>query len=612
MVRYTDRLSRRKFIGAGSAAGIGLLAGCSGDGSTETDGTGENDGTTNETSSGDSGLVEPRFDYSRGRPATEIQMNPFSPANYGQTFAIPWNVGLVSSHSDGQIRNHLIEGTEVDGREITISLPEGWTFWNGDEITAEDLMMEMEINRLQDPETSQYESHEVVDDYTVRRTFKNEAAPFLMRSSLYAHGILHGDTYREFYESYTDATTQDERDSVTEELNGFTIDVQQFMDDGLGIGMYELDNFNSQYAEGVLNEDHPWAEKANIPRFRLYNRNAEEEAMIKEDNLDRMMRGIRDEERDQFPDNIQNVGGLDWFRTQKFMLNWNNDHLANINVRRAIMSAMPLDSMSDAAVQSGYNASPTQVQTGIRSSIHSEFLGDDFVDSLIDYPVESDLDVATDYMEQAGYSQSGGTWASPDGEEVTFNILTRTNQGSNLPTQVFADTLSQFGIETEINAVGSDYYTRVQNYEFDMAWMWHVAQALWHPVAYYSNDFYGLRVGDPSSTEGTGDTGIPLTYEIPSEVGSEEISGNGNEIHAAQLCNQLPAAGSQEDVVDMTQTLAWFWNYSLPGIVYIQENQSRAMDTGSFTFPENPDKPLSVTNYVENGLIWGEIQGKTA
>ena len=617
MKKNTGRISRRKFVGAGSAAGIGMLAGCSGDDSTETDtgsqGTEGTEGTTTGDNSGGSGeLKEPRFDYARGRPATEIQLNPYSPANYGQTFQILWEMGLVSTHADGQVRNLLVDSVEMDGKEMTVTLPEGWTYWNGTEITARDLFIDMEISRYQAPEASQYASHEIVDDYTVRRTFKNQASPFLMHASLNRDKILPPSEYEQYYEKYKDATTQDERDSVTQELNSFTISTQKFMEDGLGNGLYKLDKFNSQYADGVLWEDHAWADKANIPKVRLYNRNAEAEAMLKQDQLDRMMRGIRDNERSQFPENLQNVGELNWFRTQKFTLNWKNKHLSNINVRRAIMSAMPINRMSDAAYRSGYNAKPTQVQTGLRSSIHDEYLGSDFVDKLIQYPVKADLETAASYMEKAGYSKSGGSWTSPDGEKVSFDILTRTNQGSNLPTQVFGDKLNEFGIGTEINAVGSDYYTRLQNYEFDMAWIWHVAQALWHPVAYFSNNFYGLRVGDPTKTEGTGETGIPLTYEIPSEVGSKSISGSGKEIQPAKISNDLPGAASKEQVKKMTRTMSWFWNYSLPGIVYIQENQSRAMDVGNFNWPKNPSHPLDVTNFVQSGLAWGEITGKQA
>lgn len=587
--------TRRKFVEIGAIAGTGLLAGC----------TNGDDASGN---GGSSGGESDRFTLVVGRPLPEVQFNPFNVQNYGQTISTYLNVSLANGHADGTVQSRFLEDISTDEREMTMSIPEGWTYWNGDEITAEDLYTGFELTRYQNYDSTSYESHEIVDDYTVKRTFKSQVTPTLMRASLVGESFVHPELFSDYLEGYEDASSADERESVTEELIQYTISAEDYINGGYGTGLYRPTEWNSNRADAELVEDHPMAEATDVPGVRIYAVGGETDAMARNNTLDRA--GVHPDDTWMESTDLEIERTINWFRAQKFILNWNNEHLANLNVRRAIMAIMPLEAMSAAANEGGYNAEPTQLQTGLRESIHGEYLGEDFTEQLIEYPVASDAEAAAEYMRAAGYSEEGGQWVSPDGEPVSFNILSRSNTGQALPTTAFSDALNRFGIETEVNAIGEDYYTTLQNWEFDMAWVWHVAAALWHPTSYFSNDFYGVRIGDPGETEGTGETGIPLTMSIPSEVGAEEISGSGQEIRPAQLSNNLREAESTERVREITRTLSWWFNYSLPAIAFIQENQTRAMDTTNFEIVPDTQPPLDVSEPIMAALFYGRIRQK--
>nr|WP_239640659.1 ABC transporter substrate-binding protein [Haloferax denitrificans] len=609
--------SRRDLIKYGAVAGTAGLAGCfdsSGqtteDGGTE-DGT---DGGTN-TESG-AGLADDTLDYPAGRPATDVQFNRYSLGNYAHTLQDQLFEEVARGYADGTVRPDLLDDMSVDGRTLTLTFPEGFKWWNGDDLTAEDYYIGLEIDRLQSPEQSPIESNTLVDDYTIERTFKTAVSPNLMKANV-AETFVNTprSIYREYLTRYEEASNESERESVTSDLLDMSITTQQLIDEGLGNALYRVTGFNS--SETVLEkfEDHPYASRTDIPKVRIIpETTADVESLSVNDQLDMNPDVLMSEsQQSRYPDNIENVYRLNWFRTQKFTFNFKNEHIARLPVRRAIVNAVDFESMVAAMRQAGTVGAPAENQTALRSTIHEEYLGEDFVDQLIDYPVGKDLDAATQLLEDAGYTKENGTWVDPDGESFTFTVLTQNNNTQVQATKVFNDQLNAFGLQTEISTVSStDYYQRLQTYEADIFWIWHVAKALWHPTAYFSNNFYGIEVGDPSSGNETGPTGKPFTTTIPSEVGATEISGSGKEIQPAQLMNDLPNSESAEQVKERTRDLVQWFNYALPDFVFVEEDSGYWGDTQDFSMPTGDDYELNTNRPGEfsfkNGWISSNSQ----
>ncbi|MCO8265203.1 ABC transporter substrate-binding protein [Haloferax prahovense] len=603
---------RRDLIKYGAVAGTAGLAGCfDSSGQTTEDGSTE-DGTDSGTSTeGGATIADDTLDYPAGRPATDVQFNRYSLGNYAHTLQDQLFEEVARGYADGTVRPDLLEDMSVDGRTLTLTFPEGFKWWNGDDLTAEDYYIGLEIDRLQSPEQSPIESNTLVDDYTIERTFKTAVSPNLMKANV-AETFVNTprSVYREYLTRYEEASSDSERESVTSDLLDMSITTQQLIDEGLGNALYRVTGFNS--SETILEkfEDHPYASRTDIPNVRIIPETTSDvESLSVNDQLDMNPDVLMSEsQQSRYPDNIENVYRLNWFRTQKFTFNFKNEHIARLPVRRAIVNAVDFESMVAAMRQAGTVGAPAENQTALRSTIHEEYLGSDFVDQLIDYPVGKDLETATQLLEDAGYTKENGTWVDPDGESFTFTVLTQNNNTQVQATKVFNDQLNAFGIQTKISTVSStDYYQRLQTYEADIFWIWHVAKALWHPTAYFSNNFYGIEVGDPSSGNETGPTGKPFTTTIPSEVGATEISGSGKEIQPAQLMNDLPNSESAEQVKERTRDLVQWFNYALPDFVFVEEDSGYWGDTQDFSMPTGDDYELNTNRPGEfsfkNGWI---------
>ena len=608
MTEREPHWSRRDFVRFGAvASGIGL-AGCSsrqqqqqtasgGDGGSTDSGSdgGSTDSGSDGGSSGGSG--DDTLDFFVGRPATEVQFNPFNLGNYAHTLQDQLFEMVARAYTDGTVRPDLLEELTVEGDTLTMKFPEGFTWWNGEDLTAEDYYVGLELERYQNLETTKVDSHTLVDDYTLERKFKNAVEPGLMKMNITGAFVNTPRwIFQEYLDRYEDASGQDARDTVTQDLLQMTIPPQKLVDDKLGNGLYRMTDFTASETLVEKYEDHPYADRTNLNKARIIpQRGNDVNSLAANNKLDmRPDKIISETDRKTYPENLQNIYRLSWFRTQKFTFNYKNEHLANRNVRRAILSAVDLNSIVATMKQAGTVGAPCQLQTGLRSTLHDKFLGQEFTDKLIEYPVGKDTEKATEYMEKAGYSKKNGNWVDPDGSPFNFTILTQNEPQQVQPTKVYNDQLNSFGIKTNVSTVASsDYYPKLEEYTADIFWIWHVAAAIWHPIAYYSNDFYGIHVGDPSSGNETGPTGKPFETTIPSEVGAEEISGDGQTIQPAKLMNDLPFAKSAEKVNQMTKTLVQWFNFDLPDMVFVEEDSGYWGDVDDFDFPTKEDQELN-------------------
>lgn len=567
-------------MAAASAAGIAGLAGCLG--------------------GGDSG--EEEFVYSFGRSPTEVQFNIFRQSNFAHSIQDQTHHYIAKGDVEGNIWPDLPSSFSAEGNTLLIEFPEDYSWWSGDDLTAEDYWTYLEIRRLQDPEASDIEENVLVDDYTIERTFKGDVTTNLMRADLTDQTFGKLTTprwiYREYLERLQDATTQNERDAVGDDLRNFQIPIDQLSEEGLGNGPYEVVDWSDSDTAFELYEDHPLAEQTNIERVRLVSEMATENlrAMEVNDEIDMYPEGLIGEvDRDDYPNNLENWKEIEWFRTQKITFNWKNEHLAKRPIRRAIAHALDLRPMVDAAVEAGLVGEPPSLQTGVRSSIHGKFLGEGWVDQLIEYPIEADESGAVDMLENAGYTRENGTVIDGNGDPVEFTFLTNDGQFQSSTGVVVSDQLESFGFGMDVTTVGStDYYQTLEQYDHDMWWIWHVASALWHPISYFSNDFYGVEVGDPASDAETGITGIPFELEIPEAVGAKEINGDGVTIEPAQLMADLPVAGTQEEVQELTRTLVQWFNFDLPNLIWIEERNGSWGDVEAYDFPTGDEENVKL------------------
>jgi len=178
----SDRRTFLKSTGAAGAAGMAVLAGCSGGGGGE--GGTDDAGTT--TGGGSDDAEETRIDFAQ--TSSPVALDPVN--NKGGNYSIMLKNWVYSPVLGYDRNTNLVPilATEVpelsgDGTEFTIDLDERATFHNGDPVTAEDV--KYTFNQTIEEETSYatnfnvIESMTVGDDQTLNVTLSTPYQPIL-------------------------------------------------------------------------------------------------------------------------------------------------------------------------------------------------------------------------------------------------------------------------------------------------------------------------------------------------------------------------------------------------------------------------------------------------
>lgn len=302
-----SRLNRRRLLqltGAGAAAG---LAGCAGDEDDEpqittTAGggggttTGGGDGTT--TSGGDdtasddttaSGeLVEPVHDVQLDVIPTRANFNVYATKSFPSPIKyILWlndHMTVIDGTTFWMLQEEDGISYDASSKTLTRKYKEGYTWWNGEPVTAAQRRMIFEYNRLTAPEASNVEEHTLVDDYTMETVFKKPQNPNLVTGTRPNFNEIPW-VIQPYYEDVQDASSQDERDKVVKELGEDMIGIEKFVSEGWGNGLYEISEWDSQQIMMEQREDHPHSDRTNLPKIRakLCKGNACDQLIINDD-----------------------------------------------------------------------------------------------------------------------------------------------------------------------------------------------------------------------------------------------------------------------------------------------------------------------------------------
>lgn len=118
----------------------------------------------------------------------------------------------------------MVEDWEWDEDDLTLTVEyaEGWHWWNGDELTAEDNYWVDMLGHHSNPEASQWEEIELVDDYTIVYHFKEPQSPFILETFVSGGSGEnvrgHRDKFQSWAEEMAEIDDQDERLQLEEEL----------------------------------------------------------------------------------------------------------------------------------------------------------------------------------------------------------------------------------------------------------------------------------------------------------------------------------------------------------------------------------------------------------
>ena len=600
-----DDLSRRKLLATaltGTAAGI---AGCGGgNGGSNGSGSGGNGSNGNSGSS-------PNNNNGGGNGEQVIDMNvEWLPgdANWNHLSNGPGAFFWAFDYTNNTYWNDVTDwwllkedGYNYDSKTKTVTYsfrPEYGYWWNGDPVTAEDYRIQQEIERLQDPEGSDWESWTLEDKYTLKGKRKNEVNPMLLNAG--DRVMEYRGAYRQWYEQLKEDTTTEARDNTLQELTQWQISTDQFTSDGLGNGTYKLDDWSTTEMTWTLFEDHPYADQVPFDTVKWHvGSGSAANQQITNDTIDISSGQFPGNLRRASPEYLQTLYTHRSIQVRNLLFNYTNKHIGRRNVRRALISILDFTRLVDFWNEKG--GPVKQRQTGLPQSLEDEWLGDNLMNNMVNYPLKSDPERAERFMQKAGYSKQSGTWVGPDGDPLEFTLMIGTYLTSETLGRAITQTWSQWGANAELKPVSDTQWSGMvmePQGDWDITIWLHGFDRL-DPLNYFdSTNPYHMRLGNSQSEiEGwlqDGETnsqlnGKPLTLAIPSTPSLEVGNNGGQQINIYELVQELRTTQSNQRSREIIRILSRYFNYDLPMFDMFPQTAATWGDTKNFQWPNDAD-----------------------
>lgn len=631
--------SRRKML-AGSAALAGGLAGCSGGGDdtgdgnnsdpetkataagddlkTETEGTTSGE-TTEQTTAPQGEPIEEFFDGYIGRIPSKMHWQPYhkkTPPTVGRYFYTFLSKPLFT----GGVQKRMLKdwSWSTEKKTATVQLQDGFTWWNGDPYTAEDHITELELGRLLDPSGSQFESLEASGENEFKLHYKKLQNPQLvLRSSpLIASATLPAKEYTTWIEELEGVSEQAKRDEISKKLGQWDMPIQEgAIEKGYGTGLWQVESATTTELIAKKYEDHPWADKTNIPkmRWRLCKADACKQYQVN-DKFDYGLGTGFVEDNPRAPKNLELLAKFGNLNIPGMHLNLaNNDHLKNRGVRRAMAAAINSDEVANIAGGTGLH-----LQTGLPELLWPSWL-EGQQENYINYELLGKEELVKKYMTEAGYQKnSSGKWAK-DGETVSFEYIAVSWYKKGGKTT--AQQLKNHGFEVNFTVPSSGFWERRTNGDFDLSFNSHFSTYP-HPAMYFDHSYlFGLHLGsagdikrwldEGKTREQDEKWGLPIITEVPKKVGAADLSGETEEINLFELSRQIKQGQSKEEVKPAVKKISWWWNFYVPQISVTQPDEGCWGDTSAFQFPEKGSDTYKA--YRGMWATWraGDVSAKT-
>jgi len=652
--RIASRINRRKYIQAIVASTAAGLAGCGGSG----DGDGSGDQTTTTTTSDDESTTTeqtttqqpPVTDTITMTAANTPQSSNINPwANATQWLGDQWMWELSNPNNVVQ-KETILSGHEFDTPWMdeydSVSVPtmiedyeinppyditeyhdDRLTYWDGTPLDAEARVLNDTLWYFNDGgkyDDTMTINHEAVDQWTFHwwhnkgETEAQQPDPvnqFILESeAVPLDPPFHPGFTEPWVQKFRDASNQDAVSQIRNNLSGTQVGFETMAEEQWGSGLYRIESPDDMNAESMryqLRDDHP-NEHAEIPNLEIkFAQASRQSVLINEGRIDYGGGIIQDQgqlTRSSLPDKIQQVDRYLSNGGDQLVMNWNNDHLARLWVRRAIIAAVDWN----AATTNGWGPSgsiPSERHVGLIDTLAEAEFDQEFLDSMYQYPMDSDIELAEKWMQKAGYTKEGGIWTDWTGSSVSLYLMSNADISQYISAcQTIQSNLQELGFEVQLqNLVGGNYNTRAgpENLNYDLAMMWshgteNVWDAYWANPAWWANT---LIAGHPTShlqieqdTDAELDyIGHPLTAQVPSEVGSIEAPDragrspdlpNGEEIDIIDAVYALRSPDlDEQSYQEAIQKCARYANFYLPDFTFHQFAVGMIGNMEEFKFP---------------------------
>ncbi|WP_459194078.1 ABC transporter substrate-binding protein [Halosimplex sp. J119] len=457
---------------------------------------------------------------------------------------------------------------------------------------------------------------------------------------------IHPDFTEPYLERYQDAGTEDEVSAITDDLTSDRISLDRIALNGgtdemlAGSGPYVLKSMDDVGSERIvlrLDKDHPNAQHTNVDKLALYWAEGDRRTtLMTEGRLDISDGAITPGgtmTRDALPDHVQEF--TRWLRAtggDMWKLNWHNEHLQNLWVRRALVEAIDWNAVS----ANGWGQEGSQVlehDTFLLDAQAERHFSEDFLDQLHTYSRSSNKERATRYMQRAGYSRQGGEWVSPDGNSASIDITATSNIQAHVKAgQTIKANLAKWGFGVNLSSLqNSTWQSNIDpngglNYDATIFWhgdpyifqyyrdrgaWWDETLVAGSPTA---EDPAEADPDDEFDTQGKPNVqqipDEPGTIEAPDEAGKAPDLDNATEVNLVELVTDIRRPGnSEEEIQELYRTCAKYYNFYVPHFPFHQYLTGAYGNVRDFDWPDANARAFDYERSfgIEDVLVLGGI-----
>jgi peptide/nickel transport system substrate-binding protein len=500
---------------------------------------------------GGSSSAEGTFVAPINSSAGEVHYNPYNTGQYaGGLSALIWDNLFQYNYKTGEWHNRIGTGLQVDGTTATLSLSEDHSWMDGDAVTAEDVVTQLELEKhIGYPIWNYIDGVEAVNDTTVELSLQEQMNPdiFIQILNREIHVKRDGELAG-WIEEFENAGSDEEREQVQNDFLQFRYAEES--DDPMANGPYKVDDEEEGQWMLAQNENYPI--ESNVTSYKKASVGGDQDIwqMMIADEIDgRVTQAVQSDVASQLPDTLHKID-IPAFGGLAPMFNFRNEVFGTREFRQAMAFLIDRSSVEQ-------NVNPrhkkSQYISGLTDQMAINWLGEDFLENtLTNYGVESQPDKAAERMRAAGFEKSDGQWLDTNGDPISISWFSPPWPGPIGVSQTLKQQLPEFGIEFESQTVEpGQFFTARGNGDFEFGFN----ALLGGPHPYFFAQDALEAVKTSHSDHSTDQVDLP-------PIGQPD--GSSESVDLNSMMQELAANKPEDQVVEDVKQYAWYFNQELP------------------------------------------------
>lgn len=491
--------------------------------------------------------------------ATEsTQLNPWLSGSYPWSFhTLLFEVQSLQTPGAKRQLGDVVEDVAIDGTTVTVEYSDEFTWWNGEPVTARDQWVYERIQSHVSDEDRP--AVDLRDEYALVYEFDRPLDEPLVLSHVVGSAVnTPAWLFGQWVDRFEDASTEAAHEEVVEDLHSWRISLEDAVEMGIGCGPYRLVEASMNRLILERFDDHPQADSIAIPRLWF--------PVVKSVSIDKLIEtgtldgghGLLDGRKGTPADYLEQLARYPTTGGAKLALDWRNPHLGRRAVRRAILALLPLDEV----VAVGGFGETTAVQTGMATPAERRWFDEGFVDGLREYPVQADVERATEYVQSVGYTRDGsGDWYGPDGDRAWFRLRSPMWSDWKAAGELLRQALTEFGFDVDFSQIPDvRLASDVDTHNFDVL-LWPsdgTPHNLYDVTSTWATTL-GYGVSEPETP--TSVNGKPVNVTVPAGGGDGQRTAN-----LVEVWRRLAGQTDRATTADAIATFARWWNHDLPDV----------------------------------------------